>query len=53
MKAPEGYTVTAVASLNIAAKILKGNFTPGFQTPAEAYGADLVLEIEGVTREDV
>jgi short subunit dehydrogenase-like uncharacterized protein len=53
MKAPEGYTVTAVASLNIAQKILDSNFTPGFQTPAKAYGADLVLEIEGVTREDL
>ncbi len=53
MQAPEGYTVTAVAALNIAEKILAGNFTPGYQTPAKAYGADLILEIDGVTRLDV
>jgi short subunit dehydrogenase-like uncharacterized protein len=52
MQAPEGYTVTAIAALNIAQKILDGNFTPGYQTPAKAYGADLVLEIEGVVRQD-
>lgn len=53
MQGPEGYTITALAALNIAQKILHGKFTPGFQTPAKAYGADLVLEIEGVRREDV
>jgi short subunit dehydrogenase-like uncharacterized protein len=50
---PEGYTTTAIAALNIAEKILSGNFTPGSQTPARAYGPDLVLEIEGVARQDV
>lgn len=50
---PEGYTLTAIAALNIAEKILAGNFTPGYQTPAKAYGADLVLEIDGVERKDV
>jgi short subunit dehydrogenase-like uncharacterized protein len=48
---PEGYTLTALAALNVAAKILNGNFQPGFRTPAKAYGADLILEIDGVTRE--
>lgn len=50
---PEGYTMTAIAALNIAEKILAGNFQPGYQTPAKAYGADLVLEIDGVVRQDV
>lgn len=50
---PEGYTLTAHAALNIAEKILAGNFKPGFQTPAKAYGADLILEIEGTARQDV
>lgn len=50
---PEGYTVTALAALNIAEKIMSGNFTPGFQTPAKAYGAELILEIDGVERQDV
>jgi short subunit dehydrogenase-like uncharacterized protein len=50
---PEGYTLTALAALNITEKILTGNFTPGYQTPAKAYGADLVREIEGVTRQEL
>jgi short subunit dehydrogenase-like uncharacterized protein len=53
MQGPEGYTITALTALNIAQKILDGNFTPGYQTPAKAYGADLVLEIEGVSRQDI
>ncbi len=48
---PEGYTLTAMAALNITQKILAGHFTAGYQTPAKAYGADLILEL-GVTRED-
>lgn len=50
---PEGYTLTTIAALNIAEKIMKGNFAPGYQTPAKAYGADLVLEINGTTRQEV
>ena len=50
---PEAYTLTAIAALNIAEKILAENFTPGFQTPAKAYGANLALEIEGIMRQDV
>ncbi len=46
----EGYTTTALTALKIAEKILNGNFFAGFQTPAKCYGADLILEIEGVTR---
>ena len=51
MTTPEGYTTTAIAALNIMQNILDGNFEPGFQTPAKAYGSNLVLEIEGVTRD--
>lgn len=53
MQGPDGYTITALASLNITQKILDGNFVPGYQTPAKAYGADLVLDIEGVSRQDI
>jgi short subunit dehydrogenase-like uncharacterized protein len=49
----EGYTMTALTALKIAEKILAGNFCAGFQTPAKCYGADLIMEIEGVKREDV
>ncbi|MDQ3633299.1 MAG: saccharopine dehydrogenase NADP-binding domain-containing protein [Acidobacteriota bacterium] len=50
---PEGYKFTILAALKIAEKILDGNFCTGFQTPGKCYGADLVLEIEGVSRQDV
>ena len=53
LQCPEGYTITAIAALNIAEKILGGNFAAGYQTPTKAYGAELVLDIEGVTRQDV
>ncbi|MEO5858307.1 MAG: saccharopine dehydrogenase NADP-binding domain-containing protein [Pyrinomonadaceae bacterium] len=53
MQCPEGYTTTALAALHITEKILAGDFKPGFQTPAKAYGAELILEIEGTTREDL
>ncbi|GAB3176469.1 saccharopine dehydrogenase family protein [Telluribacter humicola] len=47
---PEGYTLTAHSSLIIAKKVLDGNFKAGYQTPASAYGEDLVLEVPGVER---
>lgn len=49
----EGYTMTALTALKISEKILNDNFCKGFQTPAKCYGADLILEIEGIRREDV
>lgn len=48
---PEGYTLTAISSLIITRKVLSEDFKIGYQTPAGCYGADLVLEIPGVTRE--
>jgi short subunit dehydrogenase-like uncharacterized protein len=53
LQCPEGYTTTALTALNIAEKILAGIAPIGFQTPAKAYGADLILEIEGTNREDL
>jgi short subunit dehydrogenase-like uncharacterized protein len=52
LETPDGYTLTAHSSLIIAKKILSGNFKAGYQTPASAYGADLVLEVPGVSRAD-
>ena len=42
-----------LVALAAVRKVLEGEFVPGFQTPSLAYGADFVLEREGVTREDV
>ena len=53
IRAPEAYTLTALTALAIAEKALAGEAPVGFQTPSRAYGADLILEIPGVTREDL
>ena len=41
---------TAVAALE---RTLAGDATPGYQTPATAFGPDFVLSVDGVTREDL
>lgn len=50
---PEGYKFTMLTALKIAERILDGEYRPGFQTPAGCYGSKMILEIEGVRREDV
>jgi len=52
-KGPEGYTLTAHTALLITKKVLAGNWKPGFQTPAKAYGADLVMELNDTVRKDL
>jgi short subunit dehydrogenase-like uncharacterized protein len=52
LRGPEGYTFTVLTALAIVDRVLTGAAPPGFQTPAQAYGADFVLGIAGVTRED-
>ena len=52
LRTPEGYTLTALTALIIAKRVLAGETPAGFQTPAKAYGPDLIMEVEGVTRTD-
>jgi short subunit dehydrogenase-like uncharacterized protein len=49
---PEAYDFTARAALASVGRVLEGAVRPGFQTPSLAFGADFVLGIEGVTRQD-
>lgn len=49
---PDGYTTTARCALEIASRVLAGDPSPGFQTPSTAFGPDLILDIEGFSRED-
>jgi short subunit dehydrogenase-like uncharacterized protein len=53
LRGPEGYTLTAHAAVAVVGRVLRGEAPAGFQTPSRAYGADFVLGLEGVTREDV
>jgi short subunit dehydrogenase-like uncharacterized protein len=48
-----GLVWTTRAALAVVKKVLAGQVAPGYQTPAKVYGADLVLECEGVVREDI
>lgn len=50
---PESYTFTALTSLLAIQRVLGGVAPAGYHTPATAYGADFVLEIEGVEREEL
>ncbi len=53
LQCPEGYTLTAHASLIITRKVLSATGLTGYQTPAGAFGEELVLEIPGVKRESI
>jgi short subunit dehydrogenase-like uncharacterized protein len=53
LSGPEGYTLTTHSALIIVQKVLNGNFVPGYQTPASAYGENVVMEIPGVQKEVV
>ena len=53
MSCPDGYTLTMHSTLLIAKKILQGNLKTGYQTPASAYGEDLVMELPNVQRETI
>lgn len=53
MVVPEAYTLTALTALLITKKVLNKDFKAGYQTPATAYGSDLIMEIQGVKREIV
>lgn len=50
---PEAYQLTAQTALRAAEKILAGMTQPGFQTPARLFGADFILEFDGVARYDL
>jgi short subunit dehydrogenase-like uncharacterized protein len=50
---PEGYTCTALTTVEIMKRILAGDFKAGFQTPSLAYGAGFILQFDGVKREDI
>ena len=45
-----GYSLTSKTSVLIAESILNGQIKCGFQTPASAYGPDLILQIENTKR---
>ncbi|RLM57296.1 saccharopine dehydrogenase [Halobellus sp. Atlit-31R] len=53
LRTPETYRMTVRTALLIAEKVLDGEAPTGYQTPASAFGPDLVLEVPGVERVDL
>jgi short subunit dehydrogenase-like uncharacterized protein len=53
LRLPSGYALTASTAVHLAAKVLARGAAAGFQTPSRAFGADVIMEIDGVTRTDV
>jgi short subunit dehydrogenase-like uncharacterized protein len=53
MRTPEAYTFTAQVGMAVAQRVLDGDQQPGFQTAARVFGADFVLGLPGVAREDL
>lgn len=53
LRTPEGYTLTAMTSLEIVRRVLAGDALPGFQTPSSVFGADFITEFDGCTRQDM
>ena len=52
LSGPEAYDFTVLTALTIVEHVLDGEVQPGFHTPSQVYGADLVLSIPGVKRTD-
>ncbi len=52
MHTPEAYSLSARTAAAIAERVLAGDVESGFQTPGRVYGADFVLQFDGVSRED-
>lgn len=53
LRTPEGYTMTAMTTVEIMRRVLAGDFRLGFQTPSLAYGPDFILGFNGVERIDL
>ncbi len=49
LSGPEGYTMTAESCLRAVRRVLDGGVPPGAWTPSQAFGADYVEQLDGVT----
>lgn len=53
LQTPNGYKLTYLAAVDIARRVLGGEWQPGFQTPSLAYGAHYVLTLPGCRLEEI
>ena len=52
LRCPGPYAFTALSAVAVLERVLAGDIEHGFETPARVYGADFVLSLPGVTRQD-
>ena len=53
LQTPEAYNCTALITVELMKRILNNDLKPGFQTASLAYGADFILQFNGVQRKDL
>jgi len=53
LETPSGYALTQVAAVEAVRRAAAGAITPGFHTPATAFGPDFVLECSDSVRTDL
>ena len=53
LRTPEGYSLTALTSLEIVRRVMQGNAVPGYQTPSSVFGPDFITEFPGCELEDL
>lgn len=53
LRTPEGYELTTHTALAAVRRVLAGETPAGFLTPSRAFGADFIMQIPGVEREDL
>lgn len=49
---PDGYELTVQTAIAAVTRVLAGDVSPGFHTPASAFGPDFILAIADVSRTD-
>ena len=53
LRVPEGYWLTMLTTVEIMKRISKDEYKSGFQTPSLVYGADFIMQFDGVERDDL
>lgn len=48
LETPDGYTLTVASALAAVERVLRDGLTPGFTTPAKAFGKEFVLSLPNV-----
>lgn len=50
LRTPDPYATTQLTAVEAARRLLEGEVSSGFQTPATAFGADFATEFDGIER---